>query len=362
MEINHKNLTVVEALKTIYSDKFRSYEEYYCSETDKTSIFYRFIQLKFDELVSVVSRIKEEEIEMMLVGVDDSFNGNKSNKRFSNFIRCLCDGYLSILRECYNSNHCRALWLLERYIGALPSKRSVLPCLKRYISDYLINFSQFRLVKDKVYYRLRDENKENTIDNCWHTPYFIRQKSYDGRFSKSGFPCFYLAEAIETSSKELGEIEKGKNRWVGEFVINKTIGNHKRPLVCIDLCVPLENQIEQTNDYDRFCMFLNFPLILLCTTSTGNKSDSFAEEYLFSQTLMEVLSNPSDEESGICGFKGIRYDSTKHKGGVNYVFPAPSESIPPTQDERYSSRLEKIFSQKSIYPLAEDQTASQKVD
>lgn len=343
-------MSIEEALSTIYCIQFRSYEDFCNSETNKTSVFYRYIQNKFDEFVEILKSIKKEDIESMLQNIGDDFNGKKSKFRFINFTKRLCRGYLTVLKECYNPNHRNALSLLENYIGRLPSKTSNLPNLKQYIGDYLINYAEFVLVENKVYYRLRDEWKENEVNNCWHTPYYKRQNSYDGRFSKAGFPCFYIAEDIETSMAELGEIPKGKVRWVGKFTISESSDNYKKPPICIDLRVPSVEKIKHADAYERFCMIVNFPLILLSTTKTYNKSDSFAEEYLFSQTLMEVLSNPFVSESGVIGFRGICYNSTKHLNGVNYVFPAPSQRIPP-KDETYSIKLQSIFSPKPPYQM-----------
>ena len=329
----------IDAALIMICSKGTSDYEHFCCENEGASLFYRYIEIKFSEYINIIKQIRTEELETLLRETTD-FIGQKTKLRFVNLITKICKGYLKILKECYNPNPLSALSLLDRMLGEHNSAFR----LNRYLNEQLVNYCSYLIKTQDILYRMRDEDVEKGIpDNCWHVPYNIRQYSYSGRFSIPGFPCLYLGEDIATCDAEIGELKMGKSRWCGSFTLKP-----QKQLGVVDLTFPSKKEIESMCSYDKFCLFLNYPLKILCCTKALHKTDSFAEEYLFSQKLMNVLSEPSNDRNGITRILGIVYNSTKRKEGRNYVLSARPNSTPPAKDERHSKLLCSLLQHHNI--------------
>lgn len=328
---NGKKLSVEEALDFLYNKIDLSYSDFVDlpENKGKSSLFAKFIKVQLDRFIDIVKAIDESILVKTIQGFGD-FKGNISKCRFINLLKEISDDSLKILKECYCPNQAEALNDLECFLGNNNKK------FMQYLDEQLINYCAFDYTKNVDFYRVRDEDYGKQIDNCWHTPYNIRQKSYAGRFSSPGFPCLYLAASPETCCAEVGNLNEGKTRWLGKFNLNKM-------LICLDLRIPNKATIAKATDYEKIQLFLSYPLRILCTTRAINKSDRFAEEYLFSQALINVLSYPLNDNSGMCRISGIIYDSTKDTEGINIALPAKSEKIPPDLDETYSKYLKNLF-------------------
>lgn len=340
---NH-SISINEALIDIYVDKYSECIKFDNNQSVgwESSRFFYYIEDKFNEFKKIVSRIDKEELEELLKNNEDFLNP-KTKRRFLNLISKLCKGYLEILKDCYKPNPLEALQGLMKLLGVHNSKYGI----NKYLNEQLINYSFYQIKSDVVLYRVRDCNKANSApDNCWHVPYNLRENSYSGRYSSPGFPCFYVSENVKTCEAETGTLRDDCNRWVGSFSLKP-----KQIISVLDLTFPSKKDIENMNSYEKFCLFLNYPLKILSSSKTRQKSEVFSEEYLFSQKLIIVLGSQSKETNGLTKIMGILYDSTKLEGGKNYVFVAPSDNNPPLKEERYSQSLCSIFDAHPVEKL-----------
>lgn len=331
--MNNRRLSIKEALIRLYNHRYEDYTLFLRTKENhgKASLFAKFTEFKFSKFICIVKSINREELSQFIIRVND-FVSTKTRRRFINLLELICKRYIGILRKCYCSNPAGAILDLGRLLGANNHQ------LMKYIIEPLINYCSYAINQKAILYRVREEEEGKDVDNCWHTPFYIRQHCHSGRFSTPSFPCLYLGQEVETCVSETGEIKPGNKRWLGEFRIK---GN--KPLIALDLRFPSESAIKNFDDYDTFCAFLSYPLRLLCGIYAHNKSDSFAEEYLFSQLLINLLSNQVDDNLGLTTIYGVMYDSTKNKGGINYAFPAIPQNYPPKEDEKVSERLMNLF-------------------
>ena len=338
-----KHKTIEETLNTLYNKVELTYSEFVSlpGHKNKSSLFFAYIQREFDRFIEIVNQVDNALIVEALTEFGD-FEGVISKRRFINLLKKISDESLKILKECYYPNPAQALKDLEYLLGM--NNRKLMP----YIVEQLINYCTFDYPRNNVFYRVRDANADEVIDNCWHTPYYMRQNAYSGRFSSPGFPCLYISDSPETCYAELGELKENMIRWLGKFRLKENI-----VLGCLDLRLPKDETIKNSSPYEQIQYFLTYPIRLLCTTYAEHKSDSFGEEYLFSQALINLLSHPLDENSGMSRVSGILYDSTKNPGGINIALPAKSIHLPPDQNETYSQFLQVLFQheQPSIVSL-----------
>lgn len=326
-----KDLSLEQVLKILYKEATNEYKLFIENHAKKSSVFFYFIKYKFSEFIIELNQISESDLTATLKEFE-GFQGNISKVRFLNLIKKITREYLTILGECYRANQVKALLSLENLLGN--NNR----LLKPYLVEQLINYCTYNFSNNPILFRIRDENKGEKVDNCWHTPFFIRQNSYTGRFSMPGFPCLYLADSPSTCNAEIKGPTKGKDRWLAQFSLKKG-----KNLICLDLRIPTTEEIERADSTQKIQLLLTYPLRLLCSTTAQNRTDGFGEEYLFSQALMNVISFPLNDESGICSVNGVVYNSTKRLGGINYALPAKSNNIPPSVEEIYSTELQELF-------------------
>ena len=337
--------SINEVLIKLYAPESLIYKEILGKEEnkEKASLFYSYISQKFKEFIEIAKEVDEKELIEALHrfngAINIGFKGNISKQRFVNLLKKICNELKTILEECYAANQSKAFIELEKLLGkeGVETRNST---FGKYLHEQYINYCMTKIDSSKVLYRVRDCNSDEPRDNCWHTPYNIRQYAYAGRFSTPGFPCLYLSDSPETSMEEVGKLQK-EYRLIGTFTLKKG-----KIFSCIDLRFPLgKEEIEKTTEKEKIELFLSYPLRLLCTCPTieKRKSNAFAEEYLFSQVLINVIMSPNNENSGMLNVDGICYNSTKRIGGINYALPAKTKSVPPKQDEKFSKQLEDLF-------------------
>lgn len=297
---------------------------------DKASLFYLYMDKIFRLFISHLSQIEQEDLIHHIKEFGD-FRGKITKKRFINLIKYICQELLCSLRYSYCYDKGIGNVKLEKLL------RNNNPKLLKYLTDNYFNYCSSTLTRDLILYRMRDGKIDEKIDNCWHTPYFIRQNSYTGRFSQAGYPCLYLSSDPETSNLELKSLNEGYIRWLGTFILKPG-----KSLICLDLTRSTKNEIKEMESYDLICNLLSWPLKSLCSIEGMHKSDGFCEEYLFSQLLMEVITSSQNKDNGIVFVHGIKYNSVK-TGRFNYVLPAISKNIPSNPDEKFSIHLQELF-------------------
>lgn len=301
----------------------------------KEITFYEFIKEKFASFIDSINQINSDSLQEILKSDSaiEHFVGTYTKLRFINCMKKICKHSLEILALCYKGNLKDANKTLESMLYSR--------CYSKYLVENYIEHFSFSLEKERVCYRMRDENKydnennEIKVDNCWHIPYNQRMSTSIGRYNLWGYPCLYLGDSKETCNAELGRLYKD-NRWVGVF-------NLKKDVLLYDLRIPSEKIINEADGYDLFRMLLIYPLIAISTAKSRTKG--FNEEYFIPQLLFHQILIAGNKNTS---HKGIVYSSTKRHGGYNIVLPALYVGKEPPASG-YSKMLLDIFEHQAPF-------------
>ena len=292
------------------------------------SFFYDFIKKEFSYFFNLLKDLDEDELIFIAANNDIFYELPLSKRRFINLMKFITDKLLEILQYCYKGDLWYAGSLLQSLMGENNKK------MKRYLIEPYIEYFKYRKLDKIEWYRMRDSNTWESVDNCWHLPYNLRHKASVGRFNMEGFPCLYLADSLETANAELGNIEFGKLRWYCKFKLKQ----NKKNLFLIDLSIP--NFTEQLTEKESLDLIITYPIRLLSSVKTMHSSNSFHEEYYFPQLMSQMLMS---SKMGIqYKSKGIVYSSTKRTDGLNCILPAIFNSMTPLQ-QGYSNILLDLF-------------------
>jgi len=303
-------------------------------EASNNSLFY-FIKDKLSWYESMVKAL--DKIDFAASSDDVFFKGSFTFMRFNNLIHRLVEAYIHILQSCYKGDIYYSSDLLYNLLLGRTNK------LNQYLVEPYINYFDFEVLKDKIFYRMRDEKSGNELTDCSHVPFNLRKKIDSNRFSLQGLPCLYLADSKETADKELGSLNSGKSRWVSEFVL-------KRPVYLFDLRFRSVTSIQQIEDYDYFKLLITYPIRLLCSLKVKDDCDSFHEEYYIPQLLSHLIlvylkEHPNQELYH--GMEGVLFDSTKNEGGYNLIIPALYKDKNPPQTG-HSPIVKNMFEERSV--------------
>lgn len=313
-------MTIDDLLIELYDNDL--YEK--TRDTNKES-FYRYSKLQLEQYRQKLLALEEAEIKYALSEFG-FFIGPITKRRFINAVSEIINKSLDVLSLCYKGDMLGASEKLEKLLLSKPK-------LKRYLSDYFINLfksSKKLSVLNSTLYRMRDDKKEEIVNDCWHVPYEKRYLVSTNRYNVSGFPCLYLSDSKETASKEIGELKKGYVRWFSKFKL-------KSDIWLFDLCTPIKKDILKMSNHDKISLLLTYSIRFLCTSKAA--TDGAPEEYYFSQLLSHILMKKT--ENPILSFKGIVFSSTKNKGGINYMLPAYYDNKEPVFG--FSIRLLNLF-------------------
>ncbi len=303
-------------------------------DTYNKSLFY-FIK---DKLSWYESKVKALDKKDFAASSDDVFfKGSFTYMRFNNLIHRLVEAYIQILQSCYKGDLYNSSDLLYNLLLGRMNK------LYQYLVEPYINYFDFEVLKDKIFYRMRDEGSGNEVTDCSHVPFNLRKKIDSNRFSLQGLPCLYLADSKETADKELGSLNNERCRWVSEFVL-------KRPIYLFDLRFQSVPSNKQMDDYDYLKLLITYPIRLLCSLKVKDDSDSFHEEYYIPQLLSHLILVYLKEHPNVelyHGTEGILFDSTKNEGGCNLIIPALyKEKNPPQMG--HSPHVKNMFEERNV--------------
>lgn len=298
-------------------------------DRSRNETFYCYIKTVLDDFISELKNVEEDELSPILNSVCtfNHFKAPYTKQRFINLMNKVCVDFLDILQLCYKGDFYNAHRLLDKVLN---TQR-----YRLYLTEEYRNYFNFKDPNQK-FFRMRDADEFDKdgnpiiLDNCWHVPYDMRHIADSGRYSLLGSPCLYLASSLKTSDAELGDLQKGRVRWVGSFI-------YKGRSLVYDFRLPTVDELETVLHYDQFVMLLQYPLLAMCyCVSRGN---SFNEEYYIPQLLFHhILVN---KNNGI-QFDGIAYTSTKDREGFNIAFPARyNQEVPPS--DGYSDYLMDVF-------------------
>ena len=281
-------------------------------KTEET--FYNYIKTVLERFLVGLKDIEENELIQI---VNDGFRighfrASYTKQRFINLMNKVCDDFLKMLQLCYKGDFYNAHNLLEKVLN---KQRYGL-----YLEEHYRNYFSFK-DPNQEYFRMRDEDEyeedgtPKIVDNCWHVPYDKRHVAYTGRFSLLGYPCLYLASSKETCNAELGELKKGRVRWVSSFI-------YKGHSFVYDFRLPVVDDIKCASYYDQFTMFLQYPLLAMCYCV--KQVNGFNEEYFIPQLLFHHIFVANN--NGL-QFDGLAYTSTRGVNGFNIAFPAKYDGL-----------------------------------
>ena len=292
---------------------------------DTYNSFYSFVKEEFKLYKSKLKTLPKEDFEFFLKSSNEMC-GNASAKRFINLISDIQNHCLLILQSAYKGDYYLATKGLKKLL-------TIQEATKNRLKDMLVNYFVLGRECKKTFYRCVDFEKAKTPDNCWHIPYNLRQYASRGRFNQTGTICMYISDSLECANSELGAVNEQKVRWVGEF-------QPKQTLYLYNFVVPSKNDVDEMSLYDQFCFLLTLPFYILCLTKCKYPSNSFCEEYIFSQLFFQMLFLQSNDKCP--RFDGIMYTSIHVPRSVNIVIPTKYRDKEPLENG-HSEYVKSLF-------------------
>lgn len=196
------------------------------------------------------------------------------------------------------------------------------------------------------FYRIRiGNNYPYSKKEIFHIPFDKRKLASTQRFSVSGYPCLYLSNSIYTCWEEMNR-PSINNFQVSRFqkennnmrILDLTLTRNR---LRIQLESFASSRLDTESIYHKISIafILLWPLFLICSLSTKNKTVHFNQEYIFPQYLLNWIIETEN-------YDAIKYFSTKcnplslydYSTFINYVFPTKN-----SDNNGYCSFLSKSF-------------------
>ncbi len=210
---------------------------------------------------------------------------------------------------------------------------SALNPLKQYLVMDRYGGVKPEFLKEKPYYRMRiGVEKKYSKEDIFHLRFSERAKVNNQRYSIAGLPCLYLSNSIYVCWKELNQPDL-KETQVSRFVQADPYLN----ILDLDF-TPYRLQAQLRSFYGAFFdkehpyhssyynlwtgTLVNWPLMIACSLQVHEQNESFKQEYIIPQLLLQWVMRQRD-------IAGIRYFSNKtavfpttlFTKYSNYVFP-----------------------------------------
>lgn len=269
--------------------------------------FYYFVINELSEYHENLKLISEEVFNSFLLEQGEvliMMKGESTKMRFLNMIKKLSESITRILQCYYRGDLQTSISLLDNLFNK---------SLQKYLNEPFVNYFRIKVEIPDSLFRMRDFSKDDVRDDCNHVPFDKRYLVGKDRFNYLGIPCLYLADNLDTCDAEIGQLGTGKERMYSVFNAKKNIN------LFLNFCVPNEEEIRSSSQYEQFCWLLTYPFYLLCLSTMEERINAnFREEYIMPQLLFHLLFMRRESFFSI---RGISYTSTKAKG-TNYVIPA----------------------------------------
>ena len=314
-------------LKKIYSQDYLHNESTINQFKDGASMGYFYVEYCLKKFILDFSQREISDLDDLFSRYTN-WEGNVSKKRLNNLFTIIAKDILHILKNLYLADFVKAQSCLIKLMRDKNYK------LRRYLVERYAYYFYLDYVNDdnRLFYRCRDVKNNDVCENCWHTPYDIREKSPSGRFGLPGYPILYFSGDLNTASKELRDLEPNYKRYEGHF-------KPRNMLVFFNLTIPSSDQINQMESTELINLLLTYPIRMVCTIPRIHYSNNFCEEYLFPQLLGHTIMNYGDE---VMGCHGIMYSSIQNPKGINYAIPAITKELP-QKDDLFSPKLQELF-------------------
>lgn len=294
------------------------------NELNKKCSFYEFIEEELNDYVQQLKAINKDKLNQLLIEAN-WFRGESTALRFCNLIKNINKEILKTLDYCYRGDLLNAIDNLIRLLGYKNKK------IKSYLVEDYINHFNFKLENESTYFRVRDFNKGDKIDNCYHVPYNSRGNADNGRYSISGFPCLYIADDLKAACKEVGNKPEEKVRYYAEY-------KAKESILLLDLSLKSQKEIAALDTFDTFGQLITYPLKLTCIIKTLNESQKNYEEYFIPQLISHCFLYGHTEQV-FTNYEGIAYTSTHDYTSICAALPAKFKSEDNIKFEGYCDWL-----------------------
>lgn len=228
------------------------------------------------------------------------------------------------------------LYLDGHHFEALSKSRHLFRKYEKYLLNNMMwNQHQstfFRIRKGKHIIE-NDEDSKKVKADLFHLKKSMREKIGSYRYSVAGYPCLYLA-----SSPALAWYESG---MPNEFTCCKMEldNSNVQPLVVVDFAnrgkrfadqiysfLMNSDDTNKTNICKEVLLkyLVSYPIAAACSVKVKNRSESFVQEYVFPQMIMEYI-RESDSLDGVM-YKSARYNSlvSESMRAYNVAFPVKS--------------------------------------
>ena len=238
-------------------------------------------------------------------------------KKASRYIRSAVDAYLNGFPYKAYEHLLKALKLLEPFLDKLKVPRNKL--------DNLYRVREVDTLADR-------ERKD-----LFHVPFELRHRVRTQRYSISGWPSLYLGASLLVCWEEVGR-PAFHTLSVAAFSAKGNVSVLDfgyRPAVAVDLHERDGFFTKQQMTSYVVC----WPLLAACAFRVQHRGESFIEEYIIPQLLLQWLRNKAK------GIDGLRYFSTHVEQSsfapwlaINYVFPVKTQA-----HDGYCAELTKKF-------------------
>lgn len=170
-------------------------------------------------------------------------------------------------------------------------------------------------------------------ESIWHIPFEKKDHASSGRFSASCLPCLYLSNNIKTCLIELD------NPSPDDYFVS-CFGFDYHRINVLDLTMPKINITENEEQfYDK--AILSWPLVALCMIKKPIDKSSLSPEYIFSQYIIEMLSDEKNSK-----IRAVKYFSTKCADLKSFNIAIPARNYTCTG---HCENIKNIFKEKDTY-------------
>lgn len=254
------------------------------SNMDVKVNFRSFINKKFDEYISLLGKVDDEDINLIKI---------ESSKFIEKIKRSIDEYYYGFPAKAY----------FEFKEGM------------DFVKEYIKTINNSNIFQERYYYyrarvNYKGDNFKFTKEDMFHIPFNLRSKIGNQRYSISGFPCLYLGATPYTCWEELNRPKEN------QFVISRLQLSDKIKLLNLGIMPYHLKDFLYRKGYSSIVDLINenrklliaylisIPIILSCSIKVKDEDSIFREEYIIPQLLTQWI---RDEKL----FDGIRFFSTK---------------------------------------------------
>lgn len=221
---------------------------------------------------------------------------------------------------------------VDAYLDGFPSQayeqlRKALDSLRPFLATLRADRNQLENL-----YRIRDVGTlaQQRREDLFHVPFQLRHLVRSQRYSISGWPCLYLGGSLLVCWEELRR-PSFHTLSVAAFSATKNLSVLDlgcRPSVMFELHRPRSGCTLSFFGTEQMVSYLVcWPLVAACSIRVHRHEQSFVEEYIIPQLLLQWLRNEANDIDGLRYFSTrVEQADTAPRLAMDYVFPVKINS------------------------------------